>query len=96
MFAPGGNELVEMLALPPAKFTVPRVTLPAVNVTDPLAKTSVLVLTDAVNLTDCPVLEGFIDEVRVVVEEAGFTVSFNTDELLFALRASPLYVAVSE
>ena len=70
MFAPCGNELVEMLALPPAKLTVPRVTLPAVNVTDPFAKKPVLVLTDALNFTGLPLLEGFVDDVSVVVEEA--------------------------
>ena len=47
-------------------------------------------------VTDWPFLEGFLDEVGIVVEEAGFTVSLTGDDVLFALRESPLYVAVSE
>ena len=44
-------------------------------------------------VTDWPFLEGFLDEVGIVVEEAGLLTG---DDVLFALRESPLYVAVSE
>jgi len=90
VLAPEGKELVEILALPPAKLADPNVVLPAVKVTVPDAETPVSVVTVAVKVTDWPCFEGFLDEASVVVEDTGFTVSFSGGDVLFALRESPL------
>jgi hypothetical protein len=90
VLAPRGNELVAILALPPCKVAVPTVVVPAVNVTVPVVETPVSVVTEAVKVTDWPCLEGFRDEVSVVVEAAGFTVSTSGDDVLLALLPSPL------
>ena len=72
--APLGNELVDIFALPPESEAVPNAVPPALKVTFPPAFVPVLVATEAVNVTTCPSLDGFLDETTVVVEEAWFTV----------------------
>lgn len=84
VLAPGGNEAVEICALPPANLTVPRLVEPVVNVTIPVAETPASVFTAAENVNDWPNLEGFLDELSVVVESAGFVVSSVADEVLLA------------
>ena len=69
MLLPTGKVAVLRLALPPARFTVPRTTEPEVNVTVPVG---VVVgdVTVAVNLTVCPAVEGFFEDTIVVVVTA--------------------------
>jgi hypothetical protein len=56
----------EMLraVLPPLKATVFRMVLPSLKVTEPVAEDGVTV---AIKLTLCPKIEGFADDVSVVV-----------------------------
>ncbi len=63
---PAGNAEVVRLALPPDRLTVPRVVVPAVNVTVPTG-TTVGDLTVALKTTFSPTTDGFGEEVTVVV-----------------------------
>jgi hypothetical protein len=66
VLVPAGKADVIRLALPPARFTVPSVVVPAVNVTVPTG-TTVGDFTVALNVTLCPGTDGFREEVTVVV-----------------------------
>ena len=61
--------------------TVANVVVPSRNCTVPVA-TPPLVVTTAVNVTDCPVRDGFADEVSVVVLDARLTVWLRTADVL--------------
>ena len=61
---PGIGEEMLRAALPPLKATVFRMVLPSLKVTEPVAEEGVTV---AINLTFCPKIEGFADDVSVVV-----------------------------
>ena len=50
-------------------------------------------MTVAVNVTDCPKIEGFADDVSAVVVSASET-TWSTESSLVASWAVPLYVAV--
>ncbi len=65
---------------------VPRVLLPFMNVTVPVALAGVTV---AVKVTDCPALDGFSEEVSVVVLAVLLTVWVSGAEVLLANVASP-------
>ena len=57
----------------PSSAELPSVLAPSMKVTVPVGVPGVPEMTVAVNVTDCPVLEGFVDEVKAVVV-AGFTI----------------------
>ena len=61
---PAGRDDVVNVALPPLSCTVPKTVVPAVNVTGPLGKTVGEVIF-AVNVTACPTVDGFTDDVIV-------------------------------
>jgi hypothetical protein len=67
---------------------VPSVVAPSLKVTVPVGVPAVEVAV-AVNVTDCPNLLGFSDEVRVVELAAGFTVCVSAVEVLVEKVASP-------
>jgi hypothetical protein len=71
----------------------PRAAVPSLNWTVPLAEEGV---TDAVKVTDCPIVEGFAEEVTTTLEPTWLTVWTNAGDVLAALLASPLYAAVIE
>ena len=60
---PIGKVEVETLAVPPLSVEVPRAVLPLVNVTVPVTPLGTL----AVRVTDCPVVDGFKEDVKVTV-----------------------------
>jgi hypothetical protein len=62
---------VAKVATPLLRVPVPRVVAPSLNVTFPEAVEGDRV---AVRVTDCPKVEGFVEELRVVVDGAWFTV----------------------
>jgi len=80
---------VEMLnaAFPALIVPVPRVVLPSVNVTAPVA---VVGITVAVNDTDEPYADGFADEASVTVVFTFCTVCVSTEDVLLLSFASPL------
>jgi hypothetical protein len=93
---------VANVALPlPLRAPVPNVAAPSMNVTVP-AGTVVFPLgpvTDAVNVTCCPAVDGFCDDVTVVVvagRVVAFTTCESTGEVDPAKLESPKYTAVSE
>ena len=86
---PRGNAVVVSEALPPERLAVPRMLAPKVKVTVPVAATPVFVVTVAVNFTDCPDVDGFLDDTSVVVEGTTFTIWVSPAELL-ADCVSPL------
>ena len=72
------------VAVPPAESVpVPSVVVPSRNVTEPVA---VLGVTVAVNVTLCPKIDGFRDDVKAVevAVPAEFTVCVRTAEMLAA------------
>jgi hypothetical protein len=82
------TDSVEVLyvAFPPLRVPVPKVVLPSLKVTVPVAADGVTV---AVNVTDVPKPEGFSDDVKVVVDVALFTVCVRVVEVLLLSLASP-------
>jgi hypothetical protein len=70
---------VETDALPPLKVAVPSEVEPSTNCTVPVATEG---RTVAVNVTDCPNVEGLTLEERLVVEVAWLTVSDTELEVL--------------
>ena len=86
--APIGRAVVDKLAFPPAKVLVPKTVVPTVKVTVPVG---VIVgdATVAVSFTDCPDVEGFREDVRVVVVTAWLTTWLSPPELV-ADSVSPL------
>ena len=81
-----------MLACPALSRTDPNLVVPSMKVTVPVAVPAVAV-TLAVKVTRCPLMEGFSDEVSVVVVVA-FTVCVTDDDVLVKNFVSPLYTAV--
>jgi hypothetical protein len=78
---PAGSEDVVTVATPPVRVDVPKVVVPLVNVTVPVTPVGSV----AVNVTDCPGVEGFTEETRVRtgVVLATTCVSVPGAELLF-------------
>ena len=68
---PVGRELVEMVAAVLTRVTVPRTVPPAVKVTLPIGCAPVKEVTLTLKVTDCPCLDGFLDEVIVIVVASG-------------------------
>jgi len=65
---PTGSVEVVRVASPALNVPVPRTVVPSMNVTvSPLVGSPALEVTFAVNITDCPALDGFSEEVSVVV-----------------------------
>jgi hypothetical protein len=79
---------VEMLkvAFPALIVPVPSVALPSMNVTVPVAVVGVTV---AVNVTDEPYVDGFVDEASVTVVFVLFTVWVSTEDVLLLSFVSP-------
>ena len=70
-FVPAASVDVEKVAVPPLNVPVPSVVLPCLNVTvSPLGGAPMLEVTFAVKVTACPYLDGFGDEVSMVVVAA--------------------------
>ena len=79
------------VATPPANVAL----LPYINVTVPVGITDADA-TVAVYVTDCPIVEGFSDEVSVTVVGARFTTWLSTEEVLPEKLALPPYTAVMD
>ena len=75
--------------MPPLNVAVPSVVEPFLNVTVPVG-VPLATVTVAVKVTDCPRVEGFIEEAKVVVLAILFTFWFRFGEVLVAKFASPL------
>jgi hypothetical protein len=90
---PTDNAEVAYVADPLLSVPVPRVVPPSLKVTVPVASDGVTV---AVNVTEEPYVDGFADEVSVVVELATFTVWVRADDVLLLQFPSPPYDAVIE
>jgi len=71
---PTGSVVVVKPAEFPLKETFPRLVLPLLNVTMPVAVPPYFPETVAVKVTDCPEAEGFTDETNAVEELAWLTV----------------------
>jgi len=84
---PTGRLEVVKTATPPFSPTVPREAVPFLKVTVPAGVMPALALTVAVNFTAAPKVEGFSDEVRVVVVAGGTTFT-----IVFAALALPVPV----
>src|SRR6266571_516926 len=82
-------------ALPLTSVTVPSVAAPSLNVTVPVG-TPAPDLTVELNVTVWPTVEGFGEEVRLVLEFPAFTVCVRTADVLAANVAFPLNAAVRE
>ena len=91
MSVPSGKAVVAKTAEPPLSGALPRLVLPLLNVTAPVAVPPYcpVPVTVAVKLTDCPTTEGFTDEVNVVEEPALFTTWLTAVEVLPVKFASP-------
>ena len=74
----------------PLSVPVPIVVPPSLKVTVPEAFPGTLSFTVAVNVTDAPKVEGFEDEITVVVVDAWFTVCTSGSEVLATKLALPL------
>jgi hypothetical protein len=86
---PAESADVESDAVPPVSVAVPRELAPSKNCTLPVAAAGETV---AVNVTDCPDVDGFDDDatdVVVLIDEA-FTVCVRTEDVLAACVLSPL------
>src|SRR5205809_738285 len=82
-------------ALPLTSVTVPSVAAPSLNVTVPVG-TPAPELTVELKVTVWPTVEGFGEEVRLVLEFPAFTVCVRTADVLAANVAFPLNAAVRE
>src|SRR5262245_38259265 len=85
-------------ALPLISATVPSEALPSLNVTVPVGVplAGATGLTVELSVTVWPAVEGFGEEVRLVLEFPAFTVWVRTADVLAAKVALPLNAAVSE
>lgn len=91
--APTDSEVVEKAALPPAKPLLPIIAVPSRKSTVPVIVPAACELTVAVNVMDCPNIEGFAEEASDVVVAAlavPFTVCKMPEELAGAKVESPL------
>jgi hypothetical protein len=93
---PTGSVVVVKLAALPLREALPRLVLPLLNVTVPVAVPPNCPETVAVKVTDWPEGEGFSDEVKVVVEPAFPTTWLTAVDVLPAKSESPPYAAVME
>jgi hypothetical protein len=82
-------EVVRVVCPATSSVPVPIVVVPSRKVTIPVGVPIELLLTVAVNVTDCPVVEGLIDEVTTVVVVVTVTVCVSGAELLLPKVASP-------
>ena len=73
---------------------VPNVVVPSLNVTVPVGVPILWSATVAVNVTDWPNTEGFVEEVNVVVVLSLLTVCVSVGEVLPLTLASPPYTAL--
>jgi hypothetical protein len=80
-------------AFPPLRVPAPKEVTPSVNCTLPVAELGVTV---PVNVTDCPKIEGFNEELSVTLVLILETVWGKAADVLAALVPSPLYAAVME
>ena len=68
-----GNVVVVNVATPPLRVPVPKVVVPFLKVTVPVGVAPVDAVTVAVKVTDAPDVNGFNDDLRVVVVGEGLT-----------------------
>jgi len=70
--APAASEDVEIAAIAaPLSVPGPSTVAPSLKVTVPVGVPAVVLVTVAVNITDCPVCAGLLFDVRVTVVEGG-------------------------
>src|SRR5262252_4615288 len=96
---PADAKLVVNVARPPVPTaTVPRTTLPSMNVTVPVGVVApgATAATVAVKVTAWPVTAGLTDDRRATVVAAGLTVTVAAAEVLAAKPLTPKKEAVSE
>ena len=86
---PAASVVVDTLAVPPDTLADPKFLVPALKITDPVGAPVVLDVTVAVNVTDCPLVDGFCDDATVVIVAALFTTSDSAADVLPACVASP-------
>ena len=86
------------VATPPVSVPVPISTPPSRKLTVPAGTPApgATVVTVAVNVTDCPKVEGLSDDPRAVVVAAWLTVCVTAGEVLPVKLAFPAYTAVME
>ncbi len=90
-----GKALLKV-ACPPPRGAAPRMVVPfCVNVTVPIGVPPNCGVTVAVNVTDCPIVEGFGDKSRVVVV-VSLTTWLKVGEVLGVKFVLPTYVAVMD
>lgn len=86
---PDGRADVAKVAIPPLRAAVPSVVEPFLNVIVPVG-VPLAAVTVAVKVTDCPTVEGFVEEAKVVVLAILFTFWLRFGEVLAAKFESPL------
>jgi hypothetical protein len=91
---PFASVVVEILATPPTNVAAPSALVPDLNVTDPVGTPEVVAVTVALNVTDCPAVDGFCDELSNVLVPVLFTTCDTAAEVLAAWPVSPLYTTV--
>jgi len=93
---PTASVVVVSAAVPPESVPVPIFAAPSLNVTVPVAVPApgATAATVAVNVTDCPELDGFVPLVSVVVVLAWFTVCETALDVLAPKIDVPAYEAV--
>jgi hypothetical protein len=92
---PAASAEVVKLAPPPDNGPVPNVVLPSLKLTiSPSGGAPAPELIVAVNVTCCPTVMGFEEEVTAVLVAILFTTCFRTGEVLELKCASPPYTAV--
>ena len=79
---------IAKVARPLLRVAVPSVTAPSVKVTEPVGvpEPGDFALTVAVNVTCCPLVDGFLDEVRAVVVDDWLTVWVNPGDALLPTK----------
>jgi len=87
---PVGKVVVVYEAEPPLSVTVCRIFAPSLNVTLPVGVPEYCGETAAVNVTDCPKLEGFTEEVSAMVVAALLIAWLSAEDVLLAYVEPPL------
>jgi hypothetical protein len=92
------SELVESVALPFVRETVPKVVAPSLNMTLPagVPPPGATAVTVAVKVTDWPKFEGLSDDVTTEDVDALFTTCVREGDVLVVKLASSLYTTVIE
>ena len=85
--APNPNVDVVKVATPPLMVEAPSVIVPSLKVTVPVGVPVVDELTVAVNVTACPTLEGFAEDIRTVLVPAGWTISVTVTVCVWKLES---------